>query len=108
MNLMRKHPVFPHQTNKSLFASFSSEKEDSFFPRGGEGPAEAEACIGLLRWGPQHRGAAFGPVIEAFGASCLLQTLNSVLGPWHRASRRSRAVHAWIDFIQSPAPRRRV
>jgi hypothetical protein len=72
-----------------------------------EGPAEAEACIGFRRWGPQRRGAAFGPVIEAFGASCLLQTHNSVLGPYHRASRRSRAIHAWIDVFQSPAPHRR-
>jgi hypothetical protein len=28
VRLMRKNPIPPHQTYKSLFASFSSEKED--------------------------------------------------------------------------------
>jgi hypothetical protein len=29
MNLMREDTVSPHQTHRSLFASFSTEREDS-------------------------------------------------------------------------------
>jgi hypothetical protein len=108
-----KITIFPSK-NKSLLASFSSEKEESFFlGDGGEGSAEAEAYIGFWRWGPQRRGAAFGPVIEASGASSLLQTHNSVLGPKSRLQschgqwccsfldRRAHEAKAWSVVKES-------
>jgi hypothetical protein len=84
------------QADKVLLLRFSSKKKRRYFGIGeGSGGSGSLHRLSAMR-ARSAAGAAFGPVIKAFGASYLLQTLNSVLGPRHRASRRSLAVHAWI------------
>jgi hypothetical protein len=82
--------MHPAPKGKSLFASFSSEKEDAFFQRKkGQVRRKRKLARASGDGARSATGVAFGPVIEAVDASYLLQTFDSVLGPWHRASPRS-------------------